>query len=69
MLILTTEKPTAPIEYDRPRQGVSGRRKNKVPMDPRSVPDGTGDKQWEQRREKMGGPKDGIHAFRLNIKS
>jgi len=53
----------SPIERDPPRAGVSGRRKDKPAIDPATVADGKGDKSWEARRDKDGGPKEGLHAF------
>ena len=43
--------------------GVQGRTKYKAQIDPRSVPDGTGDRNWER----IHGSSAGLGAFRVHM--
>ena len=61
-ICMCTDNPTPPKE----RSGGSAERsrRNRPPIDPSTVPDGTGDREWEERRDRKGGPKHGLNVFR-----
>lgn len=60
-ICMCTDNPEPPKERTGGSAGRSG--SNRPSIDPSTVPNGKGDRKWEERRDRQGGPKRGLNVF------